>query len=178
MRVAQANWMLDTDSQQQEAASRRMLRVSQLQRWITMRFAPLILRVLLLSTGFGTAYANDVTGSWEYKGPAESGMWLKTQATGDKVRFQLEVARGAPSYNSGWIEGEFDLDGTSGVFRSTEYGDCEIAFEFTRSSVRIAEGEDKGQCGFGYNVFADGTLRLKSRSKPTFSDADPRFSSK
>lgn len=143
-----------------------------------MRLAPLIFQALLLSIVLGTAYANDVTGSWEYKGPSESGMWLKTQATGRKVRFQLEVARGAPSYNSGWIEGEFDLNGTSGVFLSTENGNCEMAFKFKRSSVRIEEAEDKQQCGFGYNVYAVGTLMLKSRSRPKFSDGDPRFSSK
>lgn len=139
-----------------------------------MRFTPLIIRVFLL-TGCGTAYANDVTGSWAYKGQAESGMWLKTEATGHKVRFQLEIARGAPFYNSGWIEGEFDLNGTSGVFQTSEYGNCEITFKFTRSYVRIMESEGKRQCGFGHNVYADGMLKLKSRSRPKFSYGDPRY---
>jgi hypothetical protein len=143
-----------------------------------MRLALLIFRVLLLSIAVGTAYANGVTGSWEYKGPSESGMWLKTLETDRKVRFQLEMTRGAPSYNSGWIEGEFNLNGTSGVFRSSEHGDCEIAFKFMRSSVRIEEAEDKQQCGFGYNVYAVGTLARKSRSTPKFSNSDPRFNSK
>jgi len=143
-----------------------------------MRHALLIVPALLLLIGLGTAYANDATGFWEYRGPANSGMWLKAQQVEHRVRFQLELARGAPSYNSGWIEGAFEVHNASGVFQSTQHGVCEITFEFARSSVRIKESENTQECGFGYNVRADGTLILKSRKTPTFSDGDPRLGSK
>src|SRR4051812_22646841 len=97
------------------------------------------LPALLLFLQFNAAQASDATGSWEYRGPSESGMWLKSQQVGNRVRFQLELARGAPSYNSGWIQGEFDLNGASGIFQTAEYGTCEITFEFTGNSVRIRE---------------------------------------
>ena len=143
-----------------------------------MCHVPQIAAALLLPVALGTAYANDATGSWEYRGPADSGMWLKTEQVGHKVRFQLELARGAPSYNSGWIEGAFEVHDASGVFRTNQYGVCEITFEFARSSVRITESENRQECGFGYNVHANGTLLLKSREAPKFSDGDPRLGSK
>lgn len=83
-----------------------------------------------------TSMAQSFTGSWEYHGPAESGMWLKTEQHGKNVRFQLELQRGAPSYNSGWIEGEFQLQGTEGVFSAdADSGRCEIRFQFSQKNM-------------------------------------------
>jgi hypothetical protein len=138
-----------------------------------MRPAFSTLSALALASAVGAADAADVTGSWEYSGPAQSGLWLKTRQTGDTVRFQLELARGAPSYNSGWLEGEITLAGAAGVFRSNEYGNCEIAFEFAPAFVQLKEVQE--QCGFGFNVHADGKLRRKSVKPPKFSASDPRF---
>jgi hypothetical protein len=140
-----------------------------------MRPTPSALSVLALAITIGVAHAADVTGSWEYSGPAQSGLWLKTRQAGDKVRFQLELARGAPSYNSGWLEGEIKLAGTTGVFRSNENGACEIAFEFAPTFVQIKEAPEQNACGFGFNVHADGKLRRKSVRPPKFSASDPRF---
>jgi len=112
--------------------------------------------------------ADGVTGTWEYHGPSESGMWLMTLQAGNEVRFQLEINRGAPSYNMGWIEGTFSLKGSSGVFRSSEYGgECAIKFEFGESTVSV--GQEGYECPFGHGVHADGTLKIKSRKTPEFS---------
>lgn len=133
----------------------------------------LLLALMLLPL---TSVAQNFTGSWEYHGPAESGMWLKTEQHGKDVRFQLELQRGAPSYNSGWIEGEFQLHGTQGVFSSDlDSGRCDISFRFSQKYVEISQDNNGYQCGFGYNVYAIGTLRLKSKQKPKFSNGDPRF---
>lgn len=138
---------------------------------------PSILLAFILVVAAGTAYAGDVTGSWEVAGPAQSGAWLKTHQTGSTVRFQLELSRGAPSYNTGWIEGEIDLVGTHGVFRRNENGLCEISFDFARKSVLIQEDPERQECCFGHNVHADGTLRRKSTKPPKFSKSDPRYGS-
>jgi hypothetical protein len=53
------------------------------------------------------AQAQTITGTWQWNGRNDSGMLLKTLRVDNKVRFQLEVARGAPSYDSGSVEGEF-----------------------------------------------------------------------
>jgi hypothetical protein len=131
---------------------------------------------ILLATSVGTAHAREVTGSWEYRGRASSGIWLKTLQEGKGVRFQLEIARGSPSYNSGWIQGTFDLEGSAGTFRGRDAG-CEISFQFVGSSVRITPVEGKEDCGFGYNVRPEGTLLRKNRKKPRFSIGDPRSGS-
>jgi hypothetical protein len=142
---------------------------------ICMHFKLLLVSFLLFTLCVGTADANGVTGTWEYHGPTESGMWLMTLQTGNEVRFQLEISRGAPSYNTGWIEGKFRLKGTSGIFRSSEYDKCAIKFEFKESTVRLQEmSQEEQECGFGYNVHAQGTLVIKSRKKPKFSSGDPR----
>jgi hypothetical protein len=140
-----------------------------------MRRASYTIFALLFCIAPGLAIAGNATGSWDYHGPAESGMWLLTEQQGQTVHFQLETQRGAPSYNSGWIEGAFELHGDSGTFKSTEYGACEITFKFINGSVQLQQSGEDYECGFGHNVFAEGTLRLKSRKRPKLSKDDPRF---
>lgn len=139
-----------------------------------MRITSLVICILLFPLWIGMADANDFTGTWEYHGPSEAAMWLKTHQMGNKVRFQLEISRGAPSYNSGWIEGKFLLKGNSGIFQSVEYSDCAIKFKFSESKVQLSEVNQDQDCGFGHHVYAEGTLKIKSRKKPKFSKGDPR----
>lgn len=98
-----------------------------------------------------------------------------TVQSGKQVYFQLELARGAPSYNSGWIDGEFELQNSAGIFRThTESGTCELSFRFDGQRAKVSQSGDVYGCGFGHNVFADATLRRKSRQMPRMSDGDPR----
>jgi hypothetical protein len=122
----------------------------------------------------GNAAAAGFSGSWAWDGPNEVGSRLKTIQDGATVRFQLELSRGAPSYNSGFIEGRFALNGSEGVFSATDDGDCEIHFRFPGKSVQLRQSPVHRDCGFG--GYPDGTLRLKSRKTPTFSKGDPRTS--
>ncbi|MBW4552926.1 MAG: hypothetical protein KME35_17720 [Aphanocapsa sp. GSE-SYN-MK-11-07L] len=135
---------------------------------------PILLSSLALVFLADAAQAGSVTGSWAYDGPSQSGLWLKTEQTGNTVRFQLELSKGAPSYNSGWVEGQFKLEGAVGVFESDEYGACEITFKFTQTSVQVEQSQERSECGFGNNVQADGTLDRKSEDQPKFSNGDPR----
>ncbi|MDB5801422.1 MAG: hypothetical protein JWL63_2361 [Rhodocyclales bacterium] len=105
-------------------------------------------------------------------------MWLKTLQQGNQVRFQLELQRGGPSYNSGWIEGEFKLIGSSGKFSGGIDGTekpCEITFRFYRRHVEIGQPGVAPSCNFGFNVYAVGKLTQKSKNNPDFSESDPRF---
>ena len=56
----------------------------------------MIVSFFLLPCLVGAAAGTDVTGTWEYRGPSESGLWLMTLQTGNVVRFQLEISRGHP----------------------------------------------------------------------------------
>ncbi len=118
--------------------------------------------------------AQTVTGTWSWSGENESGGSLQTIQTKNKVQFQLEIMRGAPSYNSGFIEGEFNLNGNTGAFQSTEFGLCEILFDFQKSKVALTQPSEKTDCGFGYGVYPDGSYILTSHTKPKFSVGDPR----
>lgn len=129
---------------------------------------------LLLGFWLPTHASPSFTGSWEHRGQAHSGIWLKTRQQGNEVRFQLEILRGAPSYSTGWIEGTVGLKNGQGVFRSSEFGECAIAFAFKDRSVRLTHPDMQVACGFGHNVFAEGTLLRKSRVPPEFCREDPR----
>jgi hypothetical protein len=125
----------------------------------------------------GGSQAQTFTGTWQWTGAHESGMSLKTLRVGDRVRFQLEVSRGAPSYNSGYIEGAFPLAGSRGTFSSAgrEAG-CEITFVFSAGTVAVSQAPERGSCGFGASVHADGELALRSARPPRFAKRDPRES--
>ncbi len=139
------------------------------------RAAPMIFLLAFLFAVPSVWAAQSVTGTWEYSGPAESGLWLKTEQTKHTVRFQLEISRGSPSYNSGWIEGEFSLRQNAGDFRkTTDSGVCEISFLFQANRVELTQTGDHAGCGFGHNVFATGVLKRTGRSKPRFCADDPR----
>ncbi len=104
----------------------------------------------------------NVTGTWSWSGENESGGYLKTIQTENKVQFQLEIMRGAPSYNHGLIDGEFNLDGNVGIFQTNEYGSCEIFFDFQKTKAVLTQPPEKTDCGFGYGVYPDGTYILNS----------------
>lgn len=119
--------------------------------------------------------ASSVTGTWEYHGQAGAGLWLKTEQTGNIIRFQLEISRGAPSYNSGWIEGEVEIHKNIGRFqKTTESGLCAIKFDFSSNRVELEQYGDYSGCGFGQNVFATGVLKRTSYKPPKFCYGDPR----
>ena len=129
------------------------------------------LAVVFLAT---CAYAdsNSATGSWSWHEANHAGGWLKTIQSGTTIRFQLELSRGAPSYNMGWVEGEFALSGSEGTFHSDAFGTCELHFSFKNKQVVVEEVAD--QCGYGYGVTAAGTYQLDSASRPVFSKDGPR----
>jgi hypothetical protein len=53
------------------------------------------------------------------------------------------------------------------VFTDPEYPDCRITIAFTKIS---ASAKQEGSCGFGLNVFADGTFLKTTNMTPKFSE--------
>lgn len=130
--------------------------------------------MFLLGTSTITA-AQSYTGHWKKQSPNESGLWLGTLQKKNIVTFQLELSAGAPSYNSGWIQGEVIITNNVGRFReSTEAGLCEIGFRFHATRVELTQIGDEAGCGFGRNVIASGVLQRTSTEKPRFCTGDPR----
>lgn len=127
---------------------------------------------LVLSLALAAQYASaeqSLTGSWAFKGPGNSGMWLKTYQKNRVVNFELEIHQGKPSNNTGWVAGIFEVNGSVGAFKAELDGYlCEIGFRFLSDRVVITQKGDLSGCGFGHNVFANGTLKRKSHKPPQF----------
>ena len=104
--------------------------------------------------------------------PSRTGTWTRdggTLAVVDEAqgtRFQLQLSRGAPSYNMGFLEGSLKIDDGRATYQSPD-GECTITFAFARDTVEVnQERGDDFDCGFGHGVYANGTYRRTSRKKP------------
>ncbi|HYA31617.1 MAG TPA: hypothetical protein VED67_02575, partial [Thermodesulfovibrionales bacterium] len=93
------------------------------------------------------------------------------QMPDNKLQFNLECNRGAPSYNSGETSGTITVKNATALFQTTEFGgECTIKFEFQRNGVIISQTGSDADCGFGFGVHCDGKYRLKSRKQPKLSE--------
>ena len=133
---------------------------------VLIRFA-LLFSLAVNPAGVG---AGLLTGTWE-RGDFEKGgglLFLIDDPGG--TTFQLQLWRGAPTYNMGWLKGQLKVKDAKASFVSRE-GEwtCRIDFVFSGASatLRQVEGSD-AECGFGHAVYADGTYVRKSRRKPVF----------
>jgi hypothetical protein len=126
---------------------------------------------LVLLAGGGAPATPSLTGTWTWGGEdaEEAGGTLVVIDDAEGTRFQLQLSRGAPSYNMGFLEGRLTVKDGRATFAHVEAGmPCEIAFTFTRGSAVLERIGDDSGCLFGFQVHADGTYRRISRKKPKF----------
>ncbi|NVK66359.1 MAG: hypothetical protein HWE22_17330 [Flavobacteriales bacterium] len=103
--------------------------------------------------------------------PENAGGILYLYPTHDSTYlFYLELGRGAPSYNSGAMVGEFSLDANSTAhYEITDTSNqCKLSFLFEENSVRISSHEVENGCRFGFGVSADGVYTQTSSEVPTY----------
>jgi hypothetical protein len=99
---------------------------------------------------------------WVWGGANDASAWLRTQQRGNTIKFDLELSRGAPSYNSGELSGEFSLNHRIGIYHSDQFGDCTIVFAFFEDTVQIEQLAGEGYvCGFGGGLVARYVLSPK-----------------
>lgn len=128
-----------------------------------------ILLILILSTLVSAESATKKktsvhAGVYVLNLPNEAGGVLTvTGATDNSLKFDLECTRGAPSHNTGVIEGAIKIKDEKAVFKTTEFGKCEIKFRFAGNTVDISQDGSDIDCGFGYGVYCDGKYKLQSR---------------
>jgi len=86
------------------------------------------------------------------------------------VEFQFDLWGGPPAYNSGGMIGHLSVRDGKAIFETTEYdGLCRIEFSFTPKKVTVRQTVGgSAECGFGHNIFADGTFVRTSRKVPKF----------
>lgn len=88
--------------------------------------------------------------------------------TDSTVLFYLESNRGAPSYNSGAIYGRVNIKNDSGIFFmifDVAIEGCKLKFDFTKKRLTIHTIDPDDECGFGFDVFADGVFKRKSKKQ-------------
>lgn len=95
---------------------------------------------------------------------------------GNKLKFAMDLIypytlrNGETMVNMGGLSGEIPIIGDTAIYRS-EDGKCTIKLTFTRPGVlRVKQDGSDGECGFGHNVFAQGTYLKTSSRKPRFDD--------
>ncbi len=96
---------------------------------------------------------------------------------GGKVRIALDLIYpytlndGEMTVNLGSLDGEASIEADTAVYRSAEFGECQITFKFVRpGTLRITQDGSDADCGFGRNVTSEGSYRKVSSKKPKFED--------
>ena len=153
-----------------------------------MSKAWLLVVCVLMFTAIGTTSAEaqaprksvsgaEVTGTFRYSFTGKfRGNYsdIKIQALGKgklRVGFELTypyMAGKEPMANVGTGGGEAVISGDTAVYESSEFGSCTITMKFVRPG--IIDVSQEGQCGFGFNVNADGRYKKISGQKPKFED--------
>jgi hypothetical protein len=73
------------------------------------------------------------------------------------------------SANMGTADGTATIEGDTAIFSRYEDGQCKITIKFVkRGTIEVAQSGTDGECGFGFNVNADGTYKKASSAKPKF----------
>jgi hypothetical protein len=107
---------------------------------------------------------------------AKSNSEIRILALGHgKLKVQLALvyefkSDAGPMANLGDASGEATIENDVAVFVPEGFGDCKITMTFlANGKLKV---EQKGEeCGFGHNVYANGTFRKISSGKPKFDDA-------
>lgn len=76
---------------------------------------------------------------------------------------------GEMSANMGSADGEAEIDGDTAIYQSSEFGECKITIKFVKpGQIKVTQSGNDSDCGFGFNVSADGTYKKVSGAKPGF----------
>ena len=115
--------------------------------------------------------ASPFTGSYVNR----SGDW-KILDLGDgklKVACSLTYAykvRGLLTANTGEGSGTADINGTTALFKPEGTTACTITLKFAGKRLSVKQEGSDADCGFGHNVYANGTYSRQSRRRPRFDE--------
>lgn len=118
-----------------------------------------------------SANSKKIEGTYLHGDAQKGGAYLAIQEKeGNKLRFQLNLYRGAPNHNSGYIEDQMTYVDNVATYITTEEGDvCKITFTFSKDKVTLSQVGTEVECGFGAGVYAGGELR-RTNTKAVFLD--------
>lgn len=85
--------------------------------------------------------------------------------------FYVFISNGAPSYNSGSIDGKISVHNGKATFR-TRFGDaeteCVLYFDFRGDTLTIVQKNDECQCGFGNGVYLEDEFSRITSEIPSY----------
>lgn len=95
-----------------------------------------------------------------------------------QYKFWLNVNRGYPSYNMGYLDGIIAVKNNKAIFRQKQdYTDstCVMVFDFNKNYIQMEQRSSDFDCGFGHNVFADGKYDKKDSYKLKNADLKKQY---
>ncbi|HKP37952.1 MAG TPA: hypothetical protein VJT71_13930 [Pyrinomonadaceae bacterium] len=138
-----------------------------------MKIAVSLIGILLLSCA-AFAQGKIVTAAQANGTYRDGSNEIKILALGhNKLRIQMSLAyeyrsKYGPSANVGESHGEATIENDVATFRPAETEDCNITIKFLpRNRIRVSV-DHMLNCGWGFNVNADGTYRKVRAGKPKF----------
>jgi hypothetical protein len=90
-----------------------------------------------------------------------------------KVACSLTYAykvRGLLTANTGEASGTADINGKTATFKPEGTTACTITLKFTGKKLSVKQEGSDADCGFGHNVYANGTYSRQSRRRPRFDE--------
>jgi hypothetical protein len=81
--------------------------------------------------------------------------------------YPYKDSSGEMTANTGEASGEATITGDTAIFTPEGTDTCKITIKFVKAGViKVTEDGGDGGCGFGHNVYSDGTYKKVSSKKP------------
>ncbi|WP_257666873.1 hypothetical protein [Parapedobacter tibetensis] len=87
------------------------------------------------------------------------------------VLFNIDLNVGPPSYNSGQLFDTLTIKNNQAIYYKKEDGSdngCKWQIDFLGDAITIKTLDNAYDCGFGGNVFADGTYNVSDHQIPVY----------
>lgn len=123
-----------------------------------------IILLTFILTLIGCSEKIDFSGKYNLETQYNQNSILIEKTSENEANFKMVCASGPPSYNTGELEGQLTVENNKAEFRTEfEFSNsfCGLKFEFFEDSLIVSYLEDGFDCGFGMNVYADGTYIKK-----------------
>jgi hypothetical protein len=85
-----------------------------------------------------------------------------------KVQFDGVYITASRTPNLGTATGEAVIDGNVATFKPEDTQQCEITLVFLPNKLKVEQAGSDADCGFGHNVYANGSYRKIKSGKPKF----------